>query len=285
MRKGRHVGNTVGVTTRKMTRIMNSCTCRSPVLYLGSVAFKRSENNINVIENAMWDFTKLGNANPPYLKNLDQLLVEIWKEIPVFVSTENHFDMVFSQASEDSEEIRQYYFKPMFWCEGEDCDEIISSKGHETKCVFCGTENNLSVCDRFSTEPRGKFLRVYPDRFKPFLACIRNWFEDLPTLQMAGVEVGVVTYNFGARVRRQLKVFPHVYHVDNGDRLGHLDSGHSNKCLPVPDRVRYEGFNSEKWYSNLFKSECDKNHVTFIDKNYLLGDKSVSVRNRSSAWV
>ena len=81
-----------------------------------------------------------------------------------------------------------------------------------------------------------------------------------------------------------MKIFPRVYHVDNEYRLDRLNSGQSNKCLPVPDEVRYKGWSAENWYSNLFQSECMNHHVTFEDKNYLLGDESIIVDNRSSAW-
>ena len=284
VRKLRCYGDTIGVTTRRMSKAMGACTCISPVLYLGAVAFKRSENNNKIIENATWDIEKLGNPECfTFVKNLDQLLVEIWKELPIFVAQDT-ISMEFSQTSDDSEEVREYYYKKMLWCEHDDCGEIISWDEKATKCIYCDRENNLENCDLFSNPPTGKFLRIYPDRFKPMLAYLRNWFETAPTLDMVGLEIGIATYNFGARVRRQLKVFPRVYHVDSEYRLGKLNSGQSNKCLPVPDEVRYKGWSTEKWYSNLFQSESMNHHVIFLDKNYLLGDESTIIDNRSSAW-
>ena len=284
-RKRQPKGDTIGVTTRKMSRKMDSCVCRTPTLFIGGVAFVRSENDKNLIENAMWDIEKLGNLGPPCFKNLDQLLVELWKELPVAVSLEDELKWDFSQASDDSEEVRDYYYKEMFWCNNPDCGEIISWDPSVSICIYCGLQNDISECEKFSSEPDGKFLRLFPEQFKPFLSCLRGWFEELPTLKMVGIELGLSTYHFGAKVRRQLKVFPRVFHQDCEERFGILNSGQSNKCLPVPDEIRYEGLQSEEWYSNLFESKYKKNHVTFTDQNYLLGEESVFYKNRSSAWI
>ena len=280
----RYRGDTLGMTTRKMTQIMNSCSCRAPIQWMGSVSFKRSDDDPLVIENCMWDFPKLGNGTAPYLENLDQLLTEIYKELPLFVAQNDQLSCDYSQMSNDSEVVQDYFYKEMFWCSNEACEEVISWDSRVTKCHWCGMENDLSMCDIFSEPPEGKFLRLYPERFKPIFACLRNWFNESPTLKLIGLEVGLATYNFGARVRRQLKVFPHAFHQDHSDRFGVLNTGDSNKCLPVPDEFRYKGLQTENWYSELFEAKCVKNHVRFQDKNYLLGDEAIVFDNRSSAW-
>ena len=285
MRKCGPRGDTMGMTTRRMTRVLNSCACKAPTLFLGAVAFRRSEVDSKKVENCMWDFEKLGPMYSHCLQNLDQLLVEIWKEVPIFVSTETDLATEYSQASDDSEELRDYYFKEMYWCDNPECEEIISWDSSVLKCIYCGFQNDLSKCEIFSRKPSGKFLRLYPDNFKPILGRLRNWFEELPTLKVVGLEMGLTTYNFGARVRRQLKIFPRVFHEDNDDRLGILNTGKSNKCLPVPEGVRYEGLQRESWYSNLFESEHQNNHVIFEDKNYLLGESPFMEDNSDSAWI
>ena len=284
IRNRRPVGDTLGVNTRRMTRVLNSCVCKTPTMFVGAVVFARSEEDHRLIQNKAWEMEKLGNLQSQCFPNLDQLLVEIWKEIPIFLSTEKDVSWEGSQASDDSEVLRDYYYKEMYWCSNEMCDEIISWDKEVSQCIFCGFQNNLSECERFSEEPSGEFMRLYPEKLKPILSCVRSWFEELPTLKMVGVELGLTTYNFGAKIRRQLKLFPRAFHQDNEKRFGELNSGVSNKCLPVPKDVRYEGLQSEKWYSDLFESEYSQEKVIFEDKNYLLGDESCMYENGSSAW-
>ena len=126
--------NHLGPVTRSMSKTIENCVCKRPIFWIGSVVFKRSNDDNFHIENGEWDVEKLGNPKFPVCDNLDQLLTLIWREIPIYVTKSKKFE---SAGNQVFHEHKTYFFKEMFFCQNEMCDEVISWDPTETTCAFC----------------------------------------------------------------------------------------------------------------------------------------------------
>ena len=273
-----------GCLTRSMTAGMKVCSCEQFTMWVGCVGFKRSGSNFFKIENAdEWDTEKFGPAKSPLVKNTSQLVVKIWKDMPMWATKNRKLDF------QDPDKPMSYYFasKEMYFCNNSVCGEVISDDSDEKICIFCGFDNSGQICQPYGVPADISHMeKTYPDRFGPLLKGVRDWFRDIPSLSHLGIETGIVNYRFGMHLRRQLKFVPKPFFQESEDKLGWLNMGETNLCQMAPAHDRYDMDKENSWYNTTYRSFFTITEPIFDDKGYLLGSPAMETKNSgSNGWV
>ena len=126
-----------GPITRSMSEAMQDCACSQPTFWVATCGFERDQENFLLIKNMFeWDEPKFGPQKAPFLKNLDQVLTYVWREIPMWVNSN-------LKPKEHMSLSKFFASKELYLCNGMMCGEIISPEVGENKCVFCNHINEL----------------------------------------------------------------------------------------------------------------------------------------------
>ena len=272
-----------GPVTRSMTEVMRDCACSQPTFWVALCGFERDIEDMFHIKNMQeWDHDKFGPGRYPFAKNLDQVLTFIWREMPMWVNSNQKV------VDREHQPLSEFFAsKELFFCQGPMCNEIISPEVGEVKCVFCGHINVLENCEQLGVPPnKSKMTKIYPDKFAPILKSLRDWFRDIPSLVKIGLEFGVITYRFGTLLKRQLKIVPRPYFRQEPACYGWLNAGESNRNQMVPGDLRYTKNEPENWYEKEYRTFYSIRNPVFDDQNYLLGSPDMeTMLSGDNGWL
>ena len=273
-----------GCLTRSMTSKMKECACEQYTTWVGCLGFERSTENFYRIKNSVvWDAEKLGPNKAPLVENTSQLVVKIWKDMPMWATKDRKLDY------NNPDKCFSYFFasKEMYMCNSPVCEEVISDDPEEKICIFCGFNNSGHTCLPYGVPAdKSHMEKTYPDKFGPLLKGARDWFRDIPSLSCLGFEVGIVNYRFGMYLRRQLKIVPRPVFKENENKFGWLNKGETNHCQMAPAHDRYDLNKENVWYDTTYRNFYTVTEPIFDDKGYLLGLPAMETKiSGSNGWV
>ena len=273
-----------GCLTRSMTSEMKNCTCEQYTTWVGCMGFERASSDYYKIKNSMvWDVEKFGPNRSPMVENSSQMVVKIWKDMPMWATKNRTLDY------KCPDKPLSYFFasKEMYLCNSPVCEEVISDNPLEKICIFCGYDNKNQICEPYGVPADPSHMeKTYPDHFGPLLKGVRDWFRDIPGLSHLGLEIGIVNYRFGMYLRRQLQIVPKPFFRETENKLGWLNMGETNQCQMAPAHDRYDVNKENEWYDSTYRNFFTITEPVFDDKGYLLGDPTMETKvSGSNGWV